>query len=242
MKSESILVNILSNFFIKDIFWYICNSVFLLATIWCVVESILWLTLNFYSLISTVHRNGVWVCSRTLIACSATRCVKGSLSSTLSLLPMFLLTWQIQSCTRSLILGIFFGIVFTKFILYSSEVISDLRLCRGCFIPNEISAYFLRNKIGQSTKVKQLKNKRPTWCHLLFYFTSCMLNMFRTLIYPSSGACDCSVQLPHWSYFSWFDVCWSFGAVGLEWYPCCRLKHNFYPSTVTMMHGPINIK
>ena len=24
----------------------------------------------------------------------------------------------------------------------------------------------------------------------------------------------------------WFDVCWSFGVVGLEWYPCCRVKHN----------------
>jgi len=23
---------------------------------------------------------------------------------------------------------------------------------------------------------------------------------------------------------SWFDVCWSFGVVGLEWCPCCRLK------------------
>jgi len=70
-----------------------------------------------------------------------------------------------------------------------------------------------------------LKNKRPTWCHLLFYFTSYVLNMFRTLIgvYPPSGACDYSVQLPHWSYCSWFDVCWSFGVVGLEWYPCCRL-------------------
>ena len=48
--------------------------------------------------------------------------------------------------------------------------------------------------------------------------------MFRTLIYLSSGACDYSVELPHWSYCSWFDVCWSFGVVGLEWYPCCRLK------------------
>ena len=48
--------------------------------------------------------------------------------------------------------------------------------------------------------------------------------MFRTLIYPSSGACDCSVELPHWSYCSCFDVCWSFGVVGLEWYPCCRLQ------------------
>ena len=55
------------------------------------------------------------------------------------------------------------------------------------------------------------------------YFTSYVLNMFRTLIYPSSGACDYSVELPHWSYCSWFDVCCSFGVVGLEWYPCCRL-------------------
>jgi len=72
----------------------------------------------------------------------------------------------------------------------------------------------------------QLKNKRPTWCHLLFYFTSYVLNMFRALIYPSSGACGYSVELPHWLYCSWFDVCWSFGVVGLEWYPCCRLKTN----------------
>ena len=42
-----------------------------------------------------------------------------------------------------------------------------------------------------------LKNERPTWCHLLFYFTSYVLNMFRTLIYPSSRACDCVVELPH---------------------------------------------
>ena len=49
--------------------------------------------------------------------------------------------------------------------------------------------------------------------------------MFRTLIYPSSGACDYSVELPHWSCCSWCDVCWSFGVVGLEWHLCCRLKH-----------------
>ena len=46
--------------------------------------------------------------------------------------------------------------------------------------------------------------------NLLFYFTSYVLNMFRTLIYPSSGTCDCSVELPHWSYCSWFDVCREF--------------------------------
>ena len=75
-----------------------------------------------------------------------------------------------------------------------------------------------------------MKNKRPTWCHLLFYFTSYVHSMFRTLIYRSSGACDYSVELPHWSYCSWFYVCWSFGAVGLEWYPSCRLKHSFSPA------------
>jgi len=31
-----------------------------------------------------------------------------------------------------------------------------------------------------------------------FYFTS-VLNMFRTLIRPSSGACDFSIVSPHWS-------------------------------------------
>jgi len=61
---------------------------------------------------------------------------------------------------------------------------------------------------------------------LLFYFTSYVLKIFRTLIYPSSGACGYSVELPHWSYCSWFDVCWRFRVVGLEWYRFCRLKHN----------------
>ena len=34
----------------------------------------------------------------------------------------------------------------------------------------------------------------------IFYFTSYVLNMFRTLIYPSSVPCDYSVELPHRSY------------------------------------------
>ena len=53
-------------------------------------------------------------------------------------------------------------------------------------------------------------NERPTWCHLLFYFTYYALNMFRTLIYPSSGACDSIDELPHRSSCSHFVVCWSF--------------------------------
>ena len=34
-----------------------------------------------------------------------------------------------------------------------------------------------------TTNVPSLKNKRPTWYHLLFYLTFYVLNMFRTLIY-----------------------------------------------------------
>ena len=39
------------------------------------------------------------------------------------------------------------------------------------------------------------------WMSLVikFYFTSSMLNVFRTLIHPSSGACDFSIESPHWS-------------------------------------------
>ena len=40
----------------------------------------------------------------------------------------------------------------------------------------------------------QLKNKKPTRCHLLFYCTSYRLNMFRALLFPSSGAQDCDVD------------------------------------------------
>ena len=67
-----------------------------------------------------------------------------------------------------------------------------------------------------------------------------MLNTFRTLIYPSTGASDYSVELPHWSYCSWFDVCWSFGVVGLEWYPCCMLKHNYTDTTPKQPHRNSN--
>jgi len=108
----------------------------------------------------------------------------------------------------------------------------------------------------------RMKNKRPTWCHLLFYFTFYVLNMFRILIYPSSGACDCAVELAHRSFCSRFFVCWRFGAAGFEWCPCCRLKLAsacntdtnkwnkissdiklvFYSSAITVMHGPINIR
>ena len=65
---------------------------------------------------------------------------------------------------------------------------------------------------------------RCGWVGVVSVLQACALNMFRTSICPSSGACYYSVELPHWSYCSWFDVCWSFGVVGLEWYPCCMLQ------------------
>jgi len=83
-----------------------------------------------------------------------------------------------------------------------------------------------------------LKNKRSTWCHLLPYFTSYVLNTFQTLIFPSSGACDCAVELPHRSFCSWFTVCWRFGAAGFEWCPCCRLQHGHHsnPAATELQH------
>ena len=33
---------------------------------------------------------------------------------------------------------------------------------------------------------------------LVIKFTSSMLDIFRTLIHPSSGACDFSIGSPHW--------------------------------------------
>ena len=40
----------------------------------------------------------------------------------------------------------------------------------------------LTERLGLIETLIRLKNKGPTWCHLLFYFTSYVLNMFRTLI------------------------------------------------------------
>jgi len=65
-----------------------------------------------------------------------------------------------------------------------------------------------------------------------------VLDIFRTLIYASSGACDYSVKLPHWSSCSWFNACWRFSVVGLEWYPCCRLKNKSCASACNMDTTP----
>ena len=47
-----------------------------------------------------------------------------------------------------------------------------------------------------------------------FYFTSSILNMFRTLIHPSSGACNILNCITTLVACSCFDVCWSFGLDG----------------------------
>jgi len=77
---------------------------------------------------------------------------------------------------------------------------------------------------------------------LAFLFHYLMLNMFRMLIHPFSGACDLFVQLFHGLYCSgsmcvgvtlWFG--WG-GVVSV-----CRLRHSIY-STIKMMQDPINIR
>jgi len=67
-----------------------------------------------------------------------------------------------------------------------------------------------------------------------FYFASSMLNKFRTLIHPSSGACDFSILSPHWLCVL-DSMCWSFGVAGLGWYPCGKLKHSFSMNVRNML-------
>jgi len=113
-----------------------------------------------------------------------------------------------------------------------------------------------------------LTNNEYSWrikCQLdvTCYFISLLMcsTCLRILIYPSSGACHYCVELPHWSYCSWFDECWSFGVetsrkllmVDILMSETCwahkkrnkitsDIKLVFYSSTITIMHGPINIK
>jgi len=55
---------------------------------------------------------------------------------------------------------------------------------------------------------------------LAFLFHCLMLNMFRVLIHPSSGACDLFVELCHGLYCSGsMCVGVTFGLAGLVWYP-----------------------
>ena len=70
---------------------------------------------------------------------------------------------------------------------------------------------FCNTAVGTSNH--GLLKHKPTRCHLLFYFPSYRLNLFRALIYLSSGVCNYAVELPHCSFHSWFAVCWRLSAV-----------------------------
>ena len=81
-----------------------------------------------------------------------------------------------------------------------------------------------------------LRNEKPTWCHLLFYFTYYALNMFRTLTYPSSGICD-SRRLLNMDILT-SETCWAHN----KWNKIeSDIKFVFHSSTIAIMHGPINI-
>jgi len=74
---------------------------------------------------------------------------------------------------------------------------------------------------------------------LLFHYS--MLNMFRVLIHPSSGACDLFVELFHGLYCSG-SMC-----VGATlWFGCgdvvsvCRLKHYGYHTTTATLQRNTN--
>ena len=48
---------------------------------------------------------------------------------------------------------------------------------------------------------------------LALLFRYIMLNIFRKLIHPASGACDLFVELFHGLYCSGFNVCWCYVVV-----------------------------
>ena len=79
-----------------------------------------------------------------------------------------------------------------------------------------------------------LNKDRPTWCHLLYYFTIYCSTCFECYyihlpeLATYCGFTSCVVLL-------WFDVCWCYGVVRLGWYPyadwstasaCIRIPHH----------------
>ena len=65
---------------------------------------------------------------------------------------------------------------------------------------------------------------------------------FKGLIYPSLGACDCVVELPHQLSCSQFVVCWRFGVAGVEWCSFCRLQPaKWAPHACTYIYAEIYI-
>ena len=62
------------------------------------------------------------------------------------------------------------------------------------------------------------------FCFVILVF-SCVCSMFYWLVGDALLMYYVIVNLR--LRVPWFDVCWSFGVIGLEWYPCCRLKHDW---------------
>jgi len=66
-----------------------------------------------------------------------------------------------------------------------------------------------------------------------------MLNMFRTLIYPSSGDGDFSIVSPHWLCVL-VSMCWSFGVAGWSGIRVSgfSLQHEYHsnPTTPKLQH------
>ena len=52
---------------------------------------------------------------------------------------------------------------------------------------------------------------------LALLFQYLILNTFRMLIHPSSGACDLFVEIISWVVLLWFDACWCYVVVWLGW-------------------------
>ena len=104
------------------------------------------------------------------------------------------------------------------------SITRSLRLC--CWITTSVVLFSVRCVLEF---LLRLVFGGVRFAGLLFYFTY-VLNMFRTLIYPSSGACDCVDELPHRSSCSQFVVCWIFGAAGFGWCSFCRLSRTKSPT------------
>jgi len=97
-----------------------------------------------------------------------------------------------------------------------------------------------------------LKNKRPNWCHLLFYLTSYVLNTDTTPTEPhrnsnthriKNNTTNVVIQQNSRKFLMvdllMSETCWAHK----KWNKIASdIKLVFYSSTVTMMHGPINIR
>jgi len=77
--------------------------------------------------------------------------------------------------------------------------------------------------------------KRPTWCHLLFLFHFLCAQHVSDINISIIRSLRLFCWITTLVMCSWFDACWSFGLVGLEWYPCCRfsLQHGYHPNPTT---------